>query len=94
MKSDVVLTVGIVCLAILGFVSANAFSEGVAKVLVGSAIGVIAAICGVKGGITIRDIMRGKLALSARSTIIASAITGVLAAIGVVSLGIYFLILR
>jgi integral membrane sensor domain MASE1 len=47
MKSDLVYIVGMLCLMALGLVSAFAFSEGIAKIYVGAAMGIIAAICGV-----------------------------------------------
>jgi len=59
MKSDVVLVIAMICLTILGIASSFAFSEGVARILVGGAIGIIAAICGVSYHVTIRG-MRNK----------------------------------
>jgi len=55
MKSDVVLVIGIMSLAVLGLVSCFAFTEGTAKIMVGSIIGLIATICGVQGGVAIRS---------------------------------------
>jgi len=54
-KSDVVLVIAMICLTLLGIASSFAFSEGVAKILVGGAIGIIAAICGVSYHVTMRD---------------------------------------
>jgi len=60
MNQTVVTITAIICLALLGIVSSFAFSESVARVVVTTAIGVIATICGATGGIAIRNIIRRK----------------------------------
>lgn len=55
MKSDIVLVVAMLCLTLLGITSSFAFSEGVARIMVGGAMTVIAAICGVSYHVTMRD---------------------------------------
>jgi hypothetical protein len=46
------------CLALLGIVAAFAFSEGVARIYVGAAMTIIAAICGVDYHVTMRNLKK------------------------------------
>jgi hypothetical protein len=60
MRSDLVLVIGMICLTVLAIYSAHIFGGDIAKVIIGGAMTIIAAICGVSYHVALKKNKNGQ----------------------------------